>query len=80
MEDIRSKKKLKRDITKEIINMFHTALDYAQVACPTQDVFLALRSKILRSGNNCIRNSEHIIDNYEVKYISNSEEIIQFKN
>ena len=80
MVNIRSKEKLKKDISEEITNMFHTALDYAQVACPTQDVFLALRSKILRSGNNCIRNSKHIIDKYEVEFISNSEEIIEFKH
>jgi len=79
MGNIRSKDKLKKDMATEVTKLFHTALDYAQVACPTQDVFLALRSKILRSGNDCIRNLKQDIDRYEIEFIPTMEDIIKFK-
>lgn len=79
MGNTRSKEKLKKDMSEEVTKLFHIALDYAQVACPTQDIFLALRSKILRSGNNCIRNLKHNIDKYDVEFVPTMEEIIQFK-
>lgn len=43
-------------ITTEITQLFTIILDYVQVACPTPDTYKVLRSKILRAGNNCIRN------------------------
>jgi hypothetical protein len=42
-------------ITQEVTEMFERVLDFAQVACPPAN-WAALRSKILRYGNNCIRN------------------------
>ena len=57
--------------------MFESILDYAQVACAQPDVFKALRSKILRAGNNCIRALKNRLDTYEVTYVAKNEDIIQ---
>jgi len=70
------KQKLKNIIKEEITLMFEQTLDFAQVACSEHN-FKPLRSKILRVGNNCIRNIQKKIDDYfEVKYDSQSEDLI----
>jgi hypothetical protein len=74
----RSRDKLIRDLEDEITKLFEQTLDYAQVACPTQDTYKVLRSKILRVGNNCIRNIRKCVMHYNVEYIAQSEEIIEF--
>lgn len=74
----RSKDKLIRDLEEEITKLFEQTLDYAQVACPTQDTYKVLRSKILRVGNNCKRNiRKYISTNYMVEYVSQSEDVIE---
>lgn len=71
--------KMKDMIKEEVTYMFEQALDFAQVACPDTN-FRALRSKILRVGNNCIRNiHKKISDRYEVKYIPAAEDIIEIQ-
>lgn len=81
MADDRSKDKLKRLIEKEITAMFEKVLDYAQVACPTPDTYKVLRSKILRVGNNCIRNMNTQLDSrYGVEYKAPAEDFIEVKN
>ena len=61
----------------EITKMFEQVLDYAQVACPTNETYKVLRSKILRIGNNCIRNIKKKLDFYEVEYKAVSEDVIE---
>jgi hypothetical protein len=50
-----NKDKLKRMVQEEITMCFQEMLDYAQVACPEAN-YKPLRSKILRVGNNAVRN------------------------
>ena len=69
--------KLKEMIREEVTFMFEQALDFAQVACP-ESHFRPLRSKILRVGNNCIRNIYRKMDeHYKVEYKATAEDIIQ---
>jgi hypothetical protein len=75
----RSKEKLIRDIEDEITKLFEQALDYAQVACSTQDTYKVLRSKILRVGNNCIRNVRKRVQYYDIEFVPQAEEIIEFR-
>lgn len=74
------KEKLNRAISDEITVLFEKVLDYAEVAVPNNDQYKKLRSKILRVGNNCIRNVKKEIDvRYDVKYIPPAETIIETK-
>lgn len=73
----RSKEKLLGEIKNEITVLFEKSLDYAQIACPSPDVYKALRSKILRVGNDCIRNLEKRAKHYNIEYIPQMEEIIE---
>ena len=72
------KEKLNRAISDEITVLFEKVLDYAEVAVPNNDQYKKLRSKILRVGNNCIRNVRKEIEvRYDVKYIPPAETIIE---
>ena len=75
----RSKERLLRDLEEEITRLFEQALDYAQVACPTQDTYKVLRSKILRVGNNCIRNVKKRVQHYDIEFIAQTEDIIEVR-
>lgn len=75
----RHTKKLKDLIKEEVTFMFEQALDFAQVACP-EPHFRPLRSKILRVGNNCIRNINRKIDSqYKVEFQATTEDVIQIQ-
>lgn len=75
----KSKEKLTNEMRAEITKMMERTLDYAEVACP-RDTFKQLRSKVLRVGNDCMRNLTKVFDNYSMTYTKISEEIIEFKN
>ena len=77
MED-KNKAHLEAAIRKEVTLMFESILDYTQVACPNPQVFSALRGKILRAGNNCIRKLSADLVHYEVKFLSDKEDLINF--
>jgi len=79
MVNEKSREKLFKDTEAEVIKLFEQVLDYAQVACPTKDTYAVLRSKILRVGNNCIRNIKKNLQHYDVEYVSQLEEIIEVK-
>ncbi len=70
---------LKKQIKEEVTTMFESALDYAQVACPTPEVFKVLRGKILRAGNDCIRSLHSKAEHYNVEKKVTSEDIIEVK-
>ena len=71
--------KLKDLIKEEVTFMFEQALDFAQVACP-EPHFRPLRSKILRVGNNCIRNINSKVDSqYKIEFKATGEDIIQIQ-
>lgn len=73
----KSREKFKKEIEVEVTKLFESVLDYAQVACAHQDTFKALRAKILRVGNNCIRNLKNRSDKYDMEFKSNIEDIIE---
>lgn len=77
MANDKSREKLNRFAASEITSLFESALDYAQVACPP-DNYKALRSKILRVGNNCIRNFQNQLERYDIEYMPISEDLIEF--
>lgn len=64
---------------KEVTKMMEKSLDFAHVACH-KDNFQQLRSKILRVGNDCMRNLEKEFKSYDVKFTQVGEEIIEFRN
>lgn len=70
--------KLIKSISEEVTSLFEKVLDYAEVAVPNSDQYRKLRSKILRIGNNSIRNiSKEIISRYNVTYNPPGETIIE---
>jgi len=70
--------KMIKGISSEITDLFERILDYAEVAVPNNDQYKKLRSKILRIGNNCIRNiSKEITNRYSVTYNAPGETIIE---
>jgi len=73
----KSVEKFNKSIESEVTSMFEQILDYAQIAVPTADVYKALRSKILRVGNNCIRNLKTELKHYDVEFKATSEDIIE---
>ena len=79
MVNEKSREKLAKDIEAEITDLFEQVLDYSQVACPTKDTYSVLRSKILRVGNNCIRNVRKKLQYYDVEYVPQIEEVIEIK-
>ena len=72
------RKHLENVIRKEVTKLFESNLDYTQIACHP-DTYKPLRSKILRTGNDCIRSINAQLLNYEIKYIAKGEEIIRVK-
>jgi len=83
MENIKMdkhKEKLMKVVTDEVTTLFEKALDYAEVAVPNAEQYKKLRSKILRVGNNCIRNIvKEINGRYNVEYIAPAETVIESK-
>lgn len=79
MDNDRNREKLGRDLDAQVTQMFEQILDYAQVACATPDTFKVLRSKILRVGNNCIRNQRKKLQEFDIKYNARAEDIIEIK-
>jgi len=73
----KSRHKLEGTVSKEVTKMFESILDYAQVAVPSKETFQVLRSRILRSGNDCIRNICTGLDSYKIKYESNAEDVVE---
>ena len=74
-----SRNRLADAIRKEVTKMMEKSLDFAHVACH-KDNFAQLRSKILRVGNDCMRNLEKELKSYDMSYTHVGEEIIEFKN
>ena len=73
----KSMEKLHKVVESEVTSMFEQILDYAQIAVPTEAVYKALRSKILRAGNNCIRNLKAQLKHYDVEYKAVAEDVIE---
>ena len=74
-----SRNRLAEAMRNEVTKMMEKSLDFAHVACH-KDNFQQLRSKILRVGNDCMRNLEKEVKSYNIRYTHIGEEIIEFKN
>ena len=74
----RSKDKLKRDLEKRIMRGVDEILDVAEVAIGDSQRYKPFRSKVLRAGNNAIRDLKADIDqNYKVAFIPTKEDVIE---
>ena len=80
----RSKARLKKEISKEIMSLFEKCLDYVEVTLPDEKIYKVVRGKILRSGNNAIRSvNSNIDENYTINYSPEdgiSEDFIEVSN
>ncbi len=75
------KEKLIRVVSEEVTTLFETVLDYTEVAVTNNDRYAKLRSKILRAGNNCIRQiGKEINTHYIIQYDPPGETIIEIRN
>ena len=75
----KSKDKLNQELIDEVTKLFEQTLDYAQIACSAPETYKNLRSKILRIGNNCIRNISKRLQHYNVEFVPQAEEIIEVR-
>ena len=75
--ELNGKGALVKFVRREVTKMMEQSLDFAHVACPVEH-FKQLRSKILKAGNNCMRNIEKDLYKYDVRCGNVNEEIIEF--
>jgi len=76
----RSKDKLKRDSEKVITAFFDHILDISEVAIGDPVRYKAFRSKVLRAGNDAIREMKKVLDkDYKVLYVPSNEDVIQIQ-
>lgn len=79
MGDYRSKEKFDRLIKDEVTKMFEGILNYAEVACSDERSYKVLRKRVLKMGNDCIR---QIIrksgETYDISYSAIREDIVKF--
>lgn len=74
----RSKDRLKRDLEKEITKLFDQILDISEVAIGDPQRYKPFRAKVLRAGNDAIREAKKLLDrNYIVEFIPSREDIIE---
>lgn len=74
----RSKEKLKRDIEKKIMRGVDEILDIAEVAIGDSQRYKPFRSKVLRAGNNAIRDIKSDLEQYyKVVFVPVSEDVIE---
>ncbi len=76
----RSKEKLKRDLEKRIMQGIDDILDIAEVAIGDSQRYKPFRSKVLRAGNNAIRDLKSNLDqHFKVLYVPTNEDIIEVR-
>jgi len=76
----RSKDRLKRDIEKEITKLFDQVLDISEVAIGDPQRYKPFRAKVLRCGNDAIREVKKLLDmNYTVEFVPSREDIVEVK-
>lgn len=72
-----SKDKLKKDAEKVITTFFDSVLDLSEVAIDSSR-YKVFRAKVLRSGNDAIRELKKLLDkNYQVLYTPTNEDVIE---
>lgn len=74
----RSKEKFKRDLEKRVMKGIDEILDMAEVAIGDSQRYKPFRSKVLRAGNNAIRDLKLEMDrHYKVLFVPTSEDVIE---
>ncbi len=74
----RSKDKMKRDLEKRIMKGVDEILDIAEVAIGDSQRYKPFRSKVLRAGNNAIRDLKNDLDrHYKVLFVPTTEDVIE---
>lgn len=74
----RSKDKLKRDVEKIITSLFDHILDISEVAIGDPLRYKPFRSKVLREGNDAIREMKKVLDrDFKVLYVPTNEDVIE---
>lgn len=77
----RSKDKLKRDVEEIVIALFDHILDISEVAIGDPQRYKPFRSKVLRAGNDAIRQMKKVLDrDYKVLYVPTTEDIVEINN
>ena len=77
----RSKEKLKRDIEKRVMKGIDEILDIAEVAIGDSQRYKPFRSKVLRAGNNAIRELKLDLDqHYKVLFVPTKEDVIEIQH
>lgn len=77
----RSKEKLKRDLEKRVMKGIDEILDIAEVAIGDSQRYRPFRSKVLRAGNNAIRDLKMDLDQYyKVLFVPDKEDIIEVQH
>ena len=75
----RSKEKLKREAEKIITDFFDAALNLAEVAVAPA-TYKVFRAKVLRLGNDAIRDVKKNLDqNYQVLYTPSNEDVVEVR-
>lgn len=77
----RSKDKLKKDVEKEITKFFDHILDISEVAIGDPLRYKPFRSKVLRAGNDAIREVKKILDfNYQILFVPTKEDVVEVQH
>ena len=76
----RSKEKFKRDLEVRFTQGLEEILDYAELAIGDTTRWKSFRSKVLRSGNNAIRDlKSDLEDHYKVLFVPTNEDVIKIQ-
>lgn len=73
-----SKEKLVTFTKDQVFKMVESALDLAEVGLVSQVHFQKFRSKILRIGNDMVRNLTQELNNYNINFVETSEDFLIF--
>lgn len=76
-----SSRRLQSEVRDSITKFFETVLDFSEVAVGDEKRYKALRSKVLRHGNETIRKiTANIESNYDILFTKIGEDVVQVSN
>ena len=76
----RSKDKLKKDTDKRIMRAVDAILDIAEVAIGDPLRYKPFRAKVLRAGNDAIRDLKNALDrDYKVMFVPTREDVVEVR-
>ncbi len=73
------KDKFRQYIQIRVTQMFDEILTFAEVAVPNKYTYDKLRGRILKAGNNAIRDLEDSCRNYDIIYNPKITEVIEYE-